>query len=753
MDGFSFEIPLDATTCESCGNGIWVGWDECPHCGTGREPGTEGEAHLYRARVDVFGSLVRATHEVNPTGSVPVTDAQYLNYIDGSGVFDEEQLRVAETANALDIGDVGSTRSAETREAARRLTRTADRCRRLLTDLKVIRPSGRFADAHLHVVCTFENVHKMLGEMALGLTAWHPRDLHLHKEGVQEAFDRAHKELSLLEERWDEVDGNGLFEDTQEGRMESLTGSRPAGEVQTLSDLAAMGFGDFGKFMSRGPEGYLYFSELLRTPLEDMPDELPPALYMLTLLVNSFDDPAGVRSRASLFLDVLHEAHAEDGEAMLDAAVRVQDSLGEAGAMLSYIGPLIEALLQTPGVPEEALRTFLLDLYKNLTEGCFKHVADLFLFAMFVGKGSQKSWESVADWPGFGEKYHWLKNWGDDPPIAAALEGVEKVVRNSAAHCDYEQLEGGVRLVRTDLHRGNESLPPTKTERVLDDEEFGDLVAELMRTILSLSIAAQLFQLDHMREISKDLQEVGTHQALRPTFLQLFLGIFGLVNPSVAVEGSQVEAKASVAEYQTLSPVEEYLKGLFFVGTLYRESEEVGLTVEHRGEWYCSVSAPNERLRAIVRDSNPATILALLLSAEVASAGRPARTDDEKLRELGLSVGSRLLINHLVKEVEPLLLSYEPEATEVVRQTAKMLDDFKASLLIPRDVSKDARRRRDRLVAAVGEMRRYVITNLRVRSGILKDAQAIARARRHYQSGAGVLNETAASSPILERVF
>lgn len=48
-----------------------MGWGECPHCNMGRVPGTKDEAHLYRARVDVFGALVLTTREINTTGRCP----------------------------------------------------------------------------------------------------------------------------------------------------------------------------------------------------------------------------------------------------------------------------------------------------------------------------------------------------------------------------------------------------------------------------------------------------------------------------------------------------------------------------------------------------------------------------------------------------------------------------------------------------------------------------------------------------------
>lgn len=747
----SLTAPLDATVCGDCGEGIWLGWEECPQCGADREPGTEDQAHFYRARVAVLGPLVRTTREVDPAGAVPVTDAQYASYVTGSGTFDAELLEeIVDAAGALDLEDVESTRSAGTREAARRLERSADRVRRVLTDLKVMRPSGRFAEVHPHVIGSFEGFQRMLRSIALGLTSWHPQDIFPHAEGIQGALDEASDELETAAELWEEAAGDLLLGDTPEDRMASLTGGRPAGEVRTLSDLTAVGLGGFGEFVARGPEGYRYFADLMRTPLEEMPDEAPSGLYLLALLVNSFDDPTGIRSRASLFLDALHEARAQEEEAMLRAAVSVQASLGEAGATLANVGPLVEALLQTPGVPEDALRTFLLDTYKNLTEGCFRHVANLFLFALFVNRGSPKIWESVADWAGFGEKYHWLKGREEEPAVAAALEGVEKIVRNSDAHCTFEHLEGGVRLVQTAFHGDR---PPTKTERVLDDAELGDLLTDLLRTVLSLSIAAQLFQLDHMREISRDLHEAGTKRALRPTFLQLFVGIFGLVEPRASEEGGRAEVRASVAGHLQPSPVEEYLKCLVFVASLHRESEVTELAVEHRGEWFCSVAAPTERLLALTGGSDPASVLALLLSTEASWAEAPARTDDEKLRQLGIPVGSRMLVHHLVEEVEPLFHDARPEATEGLRRAARMLEEFEAALLLPRDVGEETRRLRDRLIAATKEMKRFLVANLRVRGGVFKDAQAVARAEKHYRSGAGMLNGIAASSPTLERLW
>ncbi len=90
--------------------------------------------------------------------------------------------------------------------------------------------------------------------------------------------------------------------------------------------------------------------------------------------------------------------------------------------------------------------------------------------------------------------------------------------------------------------------------------------------------------------------------------------------------------------------MEEYLKGLFFVQKLYPEVEEASLEVESRGEWYCSMRAPTMSIDAVGRKPDEPRALGLLLTSHISSVGQPERSDEEKLIELGLSLGSRLVV-------------------------------------------------------------------------------------------------------------
>ncbi len=748
----SFNFKLDSIFCEGCDEELWIGAEVCPVCGTTLQPGTESEAHLYRARVAIFGPLAERSREPVPTSAVPVTDSQYLRYMLDTDLLETAPLAdTTTTANALKFGTPSEIRSPENRAAAERLLRNADRYRRILLDLGSLRPSGRFDEINPHLLAAFKALLRMIEEIAQTLVAWSPEEARAHGASIQTALDEVSDELESGRVKMEEAFPDGLKKDPPEERIASLIGGTRlpgGGELQTLGDLSSIGFESFEQFMSCGPEGYRYFSDLLSVPLAELPDEIPPALYLLSLLLKDLEDPVGIRRPASFFLDVLRDAYTTRPTLMLEAAVKVQKSLGEAGATLVTLAPQVDALLGVPNLPVDALRTFLIGVYGSLTEGCFRHVTNLLLFGMFVCKGSPRTWEDISDWSTFGDKYQWLKDAGDDPAWMSALDGVEKIVRNSDAHHEYELLDGGVRFIHRD------SRTKTITEKIVSDEEFGELVRKLVRTVLSLSVGAQLFQCDHVREISSELYGVETPRVLRPAYLQLLLGIVGLLEPQISSEDKKVRVRVVATPYRPPSTTEEYLKGLFFIQKLYPEAEEASLEIESQGEWYCSLRAPTKSIDAVVQKPSEAKLLGLLLAAGISSAGQPERSDEDKLVELGLSLGSRLSIVQLKEVVEALTNPVgPPDLDEKLRRAVGFLKDMEDALLIPLEAPREAKQRRDDLVSAMREVRQFFLTVLKVRTRRFGDAGAITRANKRYVKALYRIDHLANTLPPVERVF
>jgi hypothetical protein len=751
MSKLSLNFKLDSIVCENCNTELWIGAKACLVCGTTLQPGTQSDAHLYRARIAIFEPLACRSRRPTLTSVVPVTDWQYLRYMQDTDLLDPTALtEITEAANALRLESPSKIRSPENRAQTRRLILQADRCRRIILDLGALRPSGRFEGVNPHLLEAFTCFLKMIEELAATLVAWDMDEAMKHSSNIQLALDRASEELASAREKMHEAFPEGFVLEPPEEHITSLVGGARlpgGGELQTLGDLSSRGFDSFEQFMSRGPEGYRYFSDLLTIPLADLPDEMPPALYMLSLLLKELDDPIGIRKPASFFLDVLRDAYSAEPRLMLETAVKVQKSLGEAGAKLATLAPQVDALMKAPGLSVDVLRTFLIGVYGDLTEGCFKHVTNLLLFGMFVCKRSPRTWEDISDWSTFGEKHQWLKDAGDEPAWVAALDGVETIVRNSDAHHEYEHLEGGVRFV----HRDPRSR--TTTEKVMDDQEFGELVRKIVRTILSLSVTAQLFQCDHIHEISSELYSVETPRALRPTYLQLLLGIVGLLDPEVAVEDENVQIRAVATPYRPPSSTEEYMKGLIFIQKLYPEAAEISLEVKAHGEWYCSFRAPTKSIDALVRKPDEAELLKLLLKAGISSAGQPERSDEEKLVELGLSLGSRLIVLRLKGAVEAMADPLRhPALDESLSQGIGFLKDMEDALQTPLDVSPEAMQERRDFVDAMKGVRHFFSTVLRVRRG-RSDAGAIGRANKKYVKALNHINHLAQTLPSVERIF
>jgi hypothetical protein len=449
-----------------------------------------------------------------------------------------------------------------------------------------------------------------------------------------------------------------------------------------------------------------------------------------------------------MFLEVLNDALGKDRDAMLEAAVRVQDDLNEAAGVLLTLAPQVDRILAAPDMPDDAMRDFVARTYGRLTEGCFERVTNLLLFAMFVLKGSPKGWEDVSDWAGFGAKHLWLADAGDEPAFTAALEGVEAIVRNSDAHCELFFLEDGVRFVQTNFRTR------TKDEITISDEELGRLLADLVRTVLSLSVAAQLFQADHFGEISGGLSGAETPSKLRAMYLELVLAATGLLEPEITEEGGLLTVRACVPDYQPPAALTDYVKTLFFVMGFYPEAEELALEVRWLGDWHCSLRAPAGRLAAFGGMPEHLAVprfLALALSASSSSSALPERPDEQKLTELGFGVGCAAAYDYFSKVMQAMESDWVG-AGHRAREALDYLSEFGEALSIPEEISPGTEGLRKEILQALGDVGHLYRTIVRVSRGALP-AEAVNRAGRRYNPAAEKVRRFAETFRSSERLL
>jgi hypothetical protein len=159
-----------------------MGAENCPGCGAVVDVDWEQRAHLYRARREVFGDLAEVLKAPSDyTTVVPVTEQQYLRFIDGSHVLSAGPVsRMTRTINSLDFSESSTIRGARTREAATVLYQDALKLRRLKATLKSMKPYGAFAQPHEHLIGAFEAYREHFRELAGALLARGPSEVEAH---------------------------------------------------------------------------------------------------------------------------------------------------------------------------------------------------------------------------------------------------------------------------------------------------------------------------------------------------------------------------------------------------------------------------------------------------------------------------------------------------------------------------------------------------------------------------------------------
>jgi hypothetical protein len=261
---------------------------------------------------------------------------------------------------------------------------------------------------------------------------------------------------------------------------------------------------------------------------------------------------------------------------------------------------------------------------------------------------------------------------------------------------------------------------------------------------MSLSVAAQMFQCDHMDEIGADLAEDPTPEALRPLYLELFLAVTGLVEPEALEDGGDVTVRAAVPEYQVPGSLYDYMMNMIFIAFLYPEAEAYNLQVSYLGEPHSSLSVPAASMLAL-KDAPEhlefPKALGILLSARASSVTLSERTDEEKLKDLGFGAGCAILHDHIAYTMQ-LMERDGMKAVPELQRSLESLKAFKRALLIPQALGPEAKSRRTKLISAIDDVAHLYKTMVRVSRGVL-DQSAVGRGTKRYDRGASKIGEFA----------
>ncbi len=164
--------------------------------------------------------------------------------------------------------------------------------------------------------------------------------------------------------------------------------------------------------------------------------------------------------------------------------------------------------------------------------------------------------------------------------------------------------------------------------------------------------------------------------------------------------------------------------------------------------------APTTSIDAVVRNPDEPRALQLLLTSNMSLVGRPQRSDGEKLVELGLSLGSRLVVVELREVVGDLANpTWPPDLDKKLRHAVDFLKGMEDTLLVPLEAPQEAKRQRDEFVDAMKEVRRFFSTVLRSRGRRFGDAAAISRGNRRYVKALNRIDGLFETLPPVERVF
>ncbi|HFK1480973.1 TPA: SEC-C metal-binding domain-containing protein [Bacillus cereus] len=166
--------------------------------------------------------------------------------------------------------------------------------------------------------------------------------------------------------------------------------------------------------------------------------------------------------------------------------------------------------------------------YKKLSEGVYKEVSSILIICGHIIGRKEIEHEEIIEWMGFPDKLEYLEA-KKKLKLHKLAEGVEKIIRHSEAHVDYEIDE----MDRKVIMRNKVPRKRIKEEKIYTYEDLFKIQGKLQETVAAILAGLEIFIANNynalqqfMLNVAKEIEDVSFEIQIQQTFS--CLGIINL---------------------------------------------------------------------------------------------------------------------------------------------------------------------------------------------------------------------------------
>jgi hypothetical protein len=250
---------------------------------------------------------------------------------------------------------------------------------------------------------------------------------------------------------------------------------------------------------------FYYFSDFMNKSYKELDKSKLLHLSAYRYVGTTICDDSDFLSKAKIVLDLLNKSYKKDTTRFhnffrlyLDKYIYMQNKLNEFSVNSSYI------IGSNP--PNDLLMNYSIKWYKDLSEGIYREAARIVYYSYKIIQDKEFDDEDILSWLGFTDivgEFEQLKKLHLD----RLTEGIDKIIRHSEAHVDYDIDIQSEEIVLRNVNPHNR----TKNEKKYSFVEFFQITNKLAETVFSILCGIQLFLCNNSDTFVDEINYIDEH--------------------------------------------------------------------------------------------------------------------------------------------------------------------------------------------------------------------------------------------------